>query len=104
MLMRNEVRAFVALGSLPGEGASEEAIRLFQEGLAAIKAPVSDAEAAELINSFGPDDCYGLAWTLLHLIETAPSGCPLTSPPDPSENEWRRRLWERGRRGSSVLH
>ncbi|MDB6032726.1 MAG: hypothetical protein JWM16_3064, partial [Verrucomicrobiales bacterium] len=29
-----------------------------------------------LVKVFGPDDYYGLAWSLLHLIESAP-GWPL---------------------------
>ena len=36
---------------------------------------------------FGPDDCYGLAWTLLHLIETAP-GALTARYGQNSENSW----------------
>ena len=57
--------------------------------------PVTDDEAALLIRCFGPDDCFGLAWTLLHLIETAPGRLPLKAEPSPAENEWVRRLWDR---------
>jgi hypothetical protein len=38
-----------------------------------ITKPVSDEEAQALLDPFGPDDCFGMAWTVLHMIETAPS-------------------------------
>ncbi len=70
--MRDEVRALIDLGPLPDEDASEEAIERHGEALLAIKRPLTLEEARALANLFGPDDCYGLAWTLLHLIESAP--------------------------------
>ncbi|MFE7712020.1 hypothetical protein ACFU6I_41130 [Streptomyces sp. NPDC057486] len=33
----------------------------------------ADEEAHVLAECFGEDLCFGLAWNLLHLIETAPS-------------------------------
>ena len=45
---------------------------------------------------FGPDDCFGAAWTLLHLIETAPNW-----PQEPLEdngNEWLQMLNRRAER------
>jgi predicted RNA-binding Zn ribbon-like protein len=35
---------------------------------------------------FGPDDCYGVGWTLIHVIETAPG--PLPAAPRPSTLTW----------------
>ena len=72
MAIRAEVGGFVATGPLPSEDAPVEAIERAQHLLEQIGRPVTDEEAALLATSFGPDDCYGLAWTLLHLIETAP--------------------------------
>lgn len=45
---------------------------LFSEG------SVTDAEAEALVGLFPEDDsdCYGIAWTLLHVVESAP-GWPL---------------------------
>ena len=39
-------------------------------------ADVTDAEAAELVRLFPRDgtDSYGVAWTLVHIVESAPSG------------------------------
>lgn len=98
MGIRQEVEEFVRLGPLPDSNASEETIALHQGRLERIKRPVTDEEAALLINMFGPDDCYGLAWSLLHLIESAPGGSPIRSEPSSSANEWLRRLWDRSHR------
>ena len=75
--MREAVQAFVALGPLPAEqGATAEMLELHELAIKAIVSPVSDEEARQLVRSFGPDDCFGLAWSLLHLVEKAP-GWPL---------------------------
>ena len=62
--------------------------------LDAIPRPVSNDEAIVLAGLFGPDDCFGLAWTLLHLIETAP-GWPLLDRLPTVENRWIALLRER---------
>lgn len=98
MTVRKTVDDFVRLGPLPDSNASEESIARHQVHLQRIKRPVTDEEAALLLGSFGPDDCYGLAWTLLHLIESAPSGIPLKHKPSLSDNEWLCRLWDRSHR------
>jgi hypothetical protein len=98
MAPRETVAAFVELGPLPDSAAPEEQIALHEELLKKIEAPVTDEEAALLLSCFGPDDCYGLAWTLLHLIESAPGGVRLLSEPPSSANEWIRRLWARANR------
>jgi len=98
MGIRKEVGEFIALGPLPDVRVDEERIARHQATLLKIKKPVTDEEAAVLIGAFGPDDCFGLAWTLLHLIESAPSGVPVHSQPADSENQWIRRLWERSHR------
>jgi hypothetical protein len=95
-MIRQEVRAFVDLGPLPPSDASEEEIARHEQALVEITMPVSQDEASLLIASFGPDDCFGLAWTLLHLVESAPTP-PLTRDPGPESNEWLCRLWLRQR-------
>ena len=98
MTVRDAVREFARLGPLPAEDdSSEDAERKIDEaerGLLAITRPVTDDEAALLVRCFGPDNCFGLAWTLLHLVETAPS-LPVSSPPPEDANPWLRRLWRR---------
>lgn len=95
LLVRNIVAEFVRLSSLPDSSASEAVVAAHQDLLKRITAPVSDEEAVLLARCFGPDDCYGLAWTLLHLIESAPGGSPIKAEPDEADNEWIRRLWHR---------
>jgi hypothetical protein len=98
MSVRKVVEEFVRKGVLPDSSASEETIATRQRLLERINRPISDAEAEMLARCFGPDDCFGLAWALLHLIETAPGGCPIKSQPGEWENEWVRLLWDRSHR------
>jgi hypothetical protein len=98
MKVRPEVQRFVDRGPLPSEDeATEEEVTARQADLEAISGPVSTEEAGLLLGTFGSDDSFGLAWTLLHLIETAPSS-PVTSQPGPDTNEWVHRLWDRAHR------
>ena len=71
--MRQEVTDLVRFGSLPSEDGGEQQINEAETLLARVPKPLTDEEATALVEVFGPDDCFGLAWTLLHLIETAPS-------------------------------
>ena len=73
MAIRHCVSALETMGRLPTEQASVHEIQKFQCALGAISSPVTDDEALVLMRIFGEDDCFGLAWTLLHLIESAPS-------------------------------
>lgn len=72
MSIRREVQDLVNAGPFPSEEATEEEVTETQCLLEQITRPVSDEEAQVLTTIFGPDDCFGLSWTLLHLIETAP--------------------------------
>jgi hypothetical protein len=86
-MIRSEVRDLVNAGTFPSERAEEGEIEETQRLLERIAAPVSDEEAQLLATVFGSDNCYGLSWTLLHLIETAP-GAINASYPDYSDNPW----------------
>jgi hypothetical protein len=57
---------------VPDPEADVQVIEQFETALRNIGSPISDEEAIALARLFSEDDCYGLAWTLLHLIETAP--------------------------------
>ncbi|WP_240363264.1 MULTISPECIES: hypothetical protein [unclassified Streptomyces] len=92
--MRPEVEAFIADGPLPGWDASEDEIERRDGQLRVISRPVTGEEAKALVSCFGPDDCYGVAWTLLHLIETGPNPV-LTAPPAAEANGWHHTLWRR---------
>ncbi|MEV0742006.1 hypothetical protein AB0I51_40090 [Streptomyces sp. NPDC050549] len=92
--MSPEVRTFVAGGPLPDWDASEEENDRRDRQLVAIPKPVTAEEALVLVSCFGPDDCYGVAWTLLHLIETGPNPV-LTARPAHDATEWHQRLYDR---------
>jgi len=98
MTMRNGVKDFTRLGALPDSSAPVEVIATHEVLLLKIERPVTDEEAAELVKCFGVDDCFGLAWTLLHLIESAPGGIPIKDAPSEQDNEWIRLLWARSHR------
>ena len=101
--MQQAIGALLALGPLPSsEAASVETLQAFEEQLSTVQKPVTDEEACALVKLFGPDDCFGLAWTLLHLIETAP-GWPIEGALDNLEGEWIDRLRERAERGRAYL-
>ncbi|MFE9539612.1 hypothetical protein [Streptomyces sp. NPDC006691] len=93
--MRPEVQTFVADGPLSDWGASEEEIDRRERQLTAISRPVTSEEAAALATCFGPDDCYGVAWTLVHLIETDPGAVPQLKDPGPEAGDWAQVLWSR---------
>jgi hypothetical protein len=94
-LIRSEIVKLVELGPFPDSHDVAPATISQQELLLrSISPPVTDAEARVLIGLFGPDDYFGCAWTLLHLIETAPHW-PLSDCLSEAPNEWIERLIRR---------
>jgi hypothetical protein len=103
--MRSTIRRLIELGPLPDESAevaTEELINEYDQLLNSIERPLTDAEAGALCRLFGNDNFYGLAWTLLHLVETAPSW-PIGSCLEFPTNRWIVTLRERARRANHVL-
>lgn len=100
--MRNEVNELLRLGSFPS---SEDVIRSkmvdlvkkYQELILSIEKPVTDEEAEALARIFGVDDFFGLCWTLIDLIETAPNW-PIEESFGNIENEWTEMLRDRAKR------
>jgi hypothetical protein len=100
--MRKEVQELINMGPLPDcETGEEEQLKMYESLLSRVTPPVSNDEAKGLVRLFGPDDCYGLAWTLLHLIESAP-GWPLHDCLKDIRNEWTERLCLRAERSRHV--
>lgn len=96
-MIRQEVRDLSELGPFPGSReASDDALRVqeYERLLGSISKPVSDDEADTLLRLFGPDEFFGLAWTLLGLIESAP-GWPTASLSAAPDCEWTRLLKDR---------
>lgn len=96
MKVLDSVRKLVSMGPLPDSAsATEQQLKDIEDALNSITPPVTRGEAEMLMACFGKgeDTCYGLAWALLHLIETA--GEMLSAPPPPDANEWVRYMWTR---------
>lgn len=99
MKVREAVQEFVNLGPLPPSTAEEAMIARHEDALHKINGPLNVDEATLLATCFGPDDCFGLAWTLLHLIETSPVPARFDANDD---NEWIRRLLTRATRAAQT--
>jgi hypothetical protein len=94
-MIRSEIAELMKLGSFPAShDIVPNTIVRQQSLLSSIAPPVTDDEARELVKLFGPDDYYGGAWTVLHLIESAPSW-PLADCLSDDSNEWVVRLRQR---------
>jgi hypothetical protein len=98
-MVRDEVQKLLRMGPFPS---SDDVVRSKQANvvdrygqlLKAIEKPVTDEEAGALTRMFGPDDFFGLCWTLVHLIETAPNWTMEESLAD-AGNEWIQMLKDR---------
>ncbi len=72
--MQQAVQDLVSHGTFPRASTADvHAVQRLEKLLSDVRVPLSDEEAKALVKLFGPDDCFGLAWSLLHLIESAPS-------------------------------
>lgn len=93
--MRSPVAQLVALGQFPDEaGASVASIQEIERLLGKIAPPLTKEEALALLPLFGQDGCFGLASSLLHLVETAP-GWPFPEARLLGANPWVKTLLER---------
>jgi hypothetical protein len=93
--MQSAVQKLLKNGPLPSSANADEAyLELIQNLMMEIELPISDAEAKALLGLFGPDDCFGLAWTLVHIIETSPRW-PLHDALDSGPKEWAEVLRQR---------
>lgn len=103
--MRQKIEELVKLGPLPSEEhANAEDLERFERMLKDIKQDAAQSswtndEVKALVSLFGPGECFGGAWTLLHLIESAP-GWPIEDCLVDTSNKWVRRL---NRRSKNVL-
>ena len=98
--MRASVIALVELGRLPEEeDATVPDLEAFEAAIKAIDQPISDSEAVALLPVFptGEGSCFGLAWSLLHLVETAP-GWPCEAAQLYRSNPWVSSMLQRAER------
>lgn len=95
--MQPAVEELMKLGALPSSQNTDiTKLEKFQNLLSDIEKPISDDEARALILLFGPDDCFGIGWTLLHLIDTSP-GWPIEDCLIETGNPWVDQLRERAK-------
>lgn len=100
--VRKEIEEMCALGPLPSEDSRDiELIKKYDELYRAITMPITDDEARLLAKLFGHDGCFGLASSLMHLIETAP-GWPLEDCLLDQGNEWIVEMRNRAIRGGRI--
>lgn len=93
--MQSAISSLLEMGPLPDpDDASPDVLQKFQGLLTEIHQPITDEEALQLAKLLGPDDCFGLAWTLVHIIETAP-GWPLKEAISSLNEDWRNILNDR---------
>lgn len=101
--VRTEVDELEKLGPLPSEDEAGVAqLERIEKLYRAITRPITDDEARVLVELFGPDGCYGVASSFMHLIETAP-GWPLKECLQQLNNEWKVELRNRAVRGGHEL-
>ena len=101
--IRAEIAELEQLGPLPSEDDAEVVKLARIEALyRAIAKPITDNEACVLFELFGPDSCYGLASSFMHLIETAP-GWPLKDCLAQLNSDWKIELRNRALRGGHQL-
>ena len=93
--MQEAIRTLVSLGPLPASSQADvDHLRRVESALADVHTPLKESEAKALLTVFGPDDCFGLAWSFVHLIETAPDLSEVLASAAPS-NEWTKLLRNR---------
>ena len=96
-MMRKSVTRLISLGRFLEEAAAKIVhLQEVETALKAIERPVSNQEAVALLSSFPSDEgsCFGLAWSILHLVETAPSW-PCQEARLQSANPWVKAMLER---------
>ena len=100
--MRSAVLRLRELGRLPPERtATVDQIREVEDLVKGLSKPATDVEARELVTLFGSDSCFGLAWRVLHFVESAP-GWPLPDCLKDDANEWVVELRERAARDGRL--
>ncbi len=99
--MRPEVHALVAMGEMPDEDASEDDIEQWGKQFDLIARPLTNEEASALAQSFSSDMAYGMGWSLLHLLETAPGWRQIAS--DINDPEWRDEAVQRIRLEEEII-
>lgn len=93
--MRDCVKCLVEVPNLIlSDDTSVETVEWAEEQIALFETPAQDDEAIALLKLLARADetsCFGLNWTILHFIETAP-GWPIWPALRDAQGEWADRL------------
>jgi hypothetical protein len=107
--MRPEIIELERLRRMPDETTVlreglNEMVGNYEPLLGSIREPVTDEDARVLVNPFGagPDSLFGLAWAVLHLVESAPRW-PLADCLTYTESQWIPRLSRRVENSTTTL-
>jgi hypothetical protein len=107
-MVRQEIAILQSLGPLPDEQSliknkSFELLNRYEDLIKSIDPPITEEEACALTALLPNDDSsvFGFAWSLLHLIETAP-GWPAPGCLEKTENYWIKFLRDRAARGGKL--
>ena len=101
--VRSEIEEMKNLGPLPSEDDTDlVTLKKYEELYRAIEKPVTNEEARILVELFGTDGCFGLASSIMQLVESAPSW-PLEDCLHDLTNEWKVELRNRAIRGGRML-
>ena len=102
MKIRPEVQVLVDMGQLPSAmTADSDALEAFDHAVGEVIPPVTVDESLALARLLGPDECFGLGWSLIHLIETAPDW-PVTLAQISCEPYWLDLLMQRARNAGAY--
>lgn len=101
-MVREEIEELRKMGPPPSSSElvrskSVDLVVKYEQLLLSIEEPVTDEEAKVLTGIFGDDDFFGMCWTLVHLIETAPNW-PIDECLENVDNEWIKILKDRATR------
>lgn len=99
LAVREAITELEDMGPLPSYAVAMQPDQLaklerYTRLIASIQKPVTDEEARVLVRLFGPDDCFELEKSLVHLIESAP-GWPIWDCLEDAHNEWIQTLRQR---------
>ncbi|RPD44696.1 hypothetical protein DNI29_21450 [Hymenobacter sediminis] len=95
--MRKEVLELSQLGPLPNEDQdiADGVLEHYEELLHRIQPPITRDEAEQLIKLFPATACFGLEWTLLHIIESTPDWPILSIIELCPSVEWKQQILDR---------
>ncbi len=100
--MREQIKNLVSIGVLPAEAvASVEEVKSIEQAVGSIIGPLTDDEAVAIVAIFGVDDFFGIAWSILHLVETAPHW-PIKESLSRIDNPWITILIERAKNAGAL--